>query len=68
MSKPQATVDHHIYLTPELARHVEAIAQAEDRSITSLLRVLVKEALEARALEADRIRRVEGVKARLRRQ
>ena len=56
-------------LLPDTDRRAASqLADAEGRSLSNMLAQLIAEALAARAEEADRRLRVEGVKARLRRQ
>lgn len=40
--------DTHIYMDEKMWTQIESTAQKEDRSVTATIRVLIKEALEAR--------------------
>lgn len=44
--------DTHIYLDDKFWAQLDRIAKAEDRSVTATIRVLIKEALAARAGKA----------------
>ena len=50
IAKPQTRAgrDMHLYLDDDTWAQVEAMANAEDRSITATIRVLLKEAMRAR--------------------
>lgn len=41
-------IDRKIYLEPDLDQAILELAKAEDRSITAQIRVLLREAVEAR--------------------
>lgn len=41
--------DTHLYLPEDLWQQMMAAAEKEDRSVTAMIRVLVKEALQARS-------------------
>lgn len=47
-AKPPVRRDTHVYMDEKTWNQLESIAIAEDRSVTSTIRVLLKEAMESR--------------------
>ena len=54
MKKPkklaERTYETHIYMDAQMWKQLEALAVADDRSITATVRVLLKEAMNARGI------------------
>jgi predicted DNA-binding protein len=64
--KKQATKQVWVRMPTDLCKRIEAMAQAEDRTFASMLRVLADEAIKGRQeIDEDALKRIPGIAARL---